>query len=48
MTDCTKKFEGNYAGVFIVLLTELVMLALIDLGWFLLRDVLTPPKTLEG
>lgn len=43
MITYLKKFERIITGVLIVLLAVVVALALIELGWMLIQDVLKPP-----
>lgn len=43
MIDCLEKFERAVTGVLLVLLAVVVVLALIDLGWLLIKDILKPP-----
>ena len=43
MIDYLKKFERFVTGVLILLLSVVILLSLIDLGWMLIQDVLKPP-----
>jgi uncharacterized membrane protein (DUF373 family) len=43
MIDYLKKFERIVTGTLIVMLAVVVVLALIELGWILIQDVLKPP-----
>lgn len=43
MIDNLKKFERIVTGILIVMLAVVIVFALIDLVWFLIRDVLKPP-----
>jgi uncharacterized membrane protein (DUF373 family) len=43
MIDYLKKFERIVTGVLIVMLAIVVVLALIELGWILIQDILKPP-----
>ena len=43
MIDLLKKFERIVTGVLLVLLALVIVLALIDLGWLLVVDILKPP-----
>lgn len=43
MIDYLKKFERIITGILIVMLAMVVILSVIDLGWFLIQGVLKPP-----
>ncbi len=43
MIDYLKKFERVVTGALLVMLSVVVVLALIDLAWLLIRDMLKPP-----
>lgn len=43
MIDLLKKFERLVTGVLLVMLSLVIMLALIELGWLLAQDILKPP-----
>jgi len=43
MIDCLKKFERIVIGALIVMLAVVIVLALIELVWILVQDVLKPP-----
>ena len=43
MIDYLKKFERIVTGTLIVMLAVVVILSVIDLGWFLIQGVLKPP-----
>ena len=43
MIDYLKKFERIVTGALLVMLSVVVVLALIDLVWLLIRDMLKPP-----
>jgi len=43
MIDFLKKFEHIVTGVLIVMLSMVIILSLIELGWILIQDVLKPP-----
>lgn len=43
MIDYLKKFERIVTGILIVMLAMVIILSVIDLGWFLIQGVLKPP-----
>lgn len=43
MINILKKFERFVTGVLLVLLALVIILALVELGWLLVKDVLKPP-----
>lgn len=43
MIDLLKKFERIVTGVLVIMLALVVVLALLDLGWLLVQDILKPP-----
>ncbi|TKB10844.1 phosphate-starvation-inducible PsiE family protein [Desulforhopalus sp. IMCC35007] len=43
MIDLLKKFERIVTGLLVIMLALVVVLALIDLGWLLVQDILKPP-----
>ena len=43
MIDLLKKFERVVTGLLVIMLALVVVLALIDLGWILVQDILKPP-----
>ena len=46
MLEILSKFERVINGVLLVMLALVVLLATIDLGWAILKDMLTPPMIL--
>lgn len=43
MIDLLKKFERIVTGVLLVMLALVIILALVELGWLLIWDILKPP-----
>lgn len=43
MINLLKKFERMVTATLLVMLAMVIVLALIDLGWLLVRDILKPP-----
>lgn len=43
MIDYLKKFERIVTGTLLVMLAAVIALALLDLGWILIQDMLKPP-----
>ncbi len=43
MIDFLKKFESIVTAALIVLLAAVIVLALVDLAWLLIQDILKPP-----
>lgn len=43
MIDFLKKFERIVTGLLIVLLSLVIVLSLVELGWILIKDILNPP-----
>jgi uncharacterized membrane protein (DUF373 family) len=43
MIELLKKFERLVTGILLVMLSLVIMLALIELGWLLAQDILKPP-----
>ena len=43
MIDYLKKFQRIVTAILIVMLAVVVILSVIDLGWFLIQGVLKPP-----
>lgn len=43
MIDYLKKFERVLFGVLILMLTLVVFLSVVELGWVLIKDIITPP-----
>lgn len=43
MLKLTEKVERAINGALLVILTLVVLLATVDLGWIILKDILTPP-----
>ena len=43
MLDLLKKFEKMVTVTLVVLMTVVVLLATIELGWIIVQDIITPP-----
>ena len=43
MIDYLKKFERIVTGMLIMMLAVVIVLALLELGWLLIQDILKPP-----
>jgi uncharacterized membrane protein (DUF373 family) len=43
MLDALKKFEKAVTSTLIVMMALVVLLATIELGWVIVRDIITPP-----
>lgn len=43
MLDLLKKFEKAITSTLVVLMALVVLLATIELGWVIVRDIITPP-----
>lgn len=43
MLDSLKKFEKAITGVLVVLMAVVVLLSTVELGWVIIKDVITPP-----
>lgn len=46
MLDLLKKFEKAITGVLVVLMAVVVLLSTVELGWVIIKDVITPPVSL--
>lgn len=43
MIDYLKKFERALVGALILMLALVVLLSVVELGWVLIKDIITPP-----
>jgi len=43
MIDLLRKFERMIVGTLILMLALVVFLSVVELGWVLIRDIITPP-----
>lgn len=43
MIDFLKKFERIVTGILILMLSVVIVLSLVELGWILVKDVMNPP-----
>jgi uncharacterized membrane protein (DUF373 family) len=46
MVDFLKRFERLIIGMLIVLMGVVVLLSTVELGWLIIKDILTPPVVL--
>jgi len=43
MIDCLRKFERVLVGTLILMLALVVFLSVVELGWVMIKDIVTPP-----
>ena len=46
MLDLLKKFEKAITGTLVAMMAVVVLLATIELGWIIIKDIITPPVML--
>ncbi len=46
MLDLLKKFEKAVTATLVILMAVVVLLATIELGWIIIKDIITPPVLL--
>ena len=46
MLDLLKKFEKGVTVTLVVLMALVVLLATVELGWIIVKDIITPPAFL--